>query len=209
MTTALTEKHVQTLLDLHAIANLQGRYLYYMQAHRYDLVMGLFAQHDPEVSVEISSTGVYVGLTKIEALFLQLIKPLFTAPGSLPIHMLTTPVIDVAADAIHATGMWQTLGCNTFPTQDGLQAVWQQGKYDNTFVKEAGQWRFKRFRWLCNFRTAYDQGWVKQPLFTVEPLDLRHFPESVHPSRASLPYPSYDPENSMDFGPLPAQGDSP
>jgi SnoaL-like domain len=205
--TALTEKQAQTLFDIHEIANLQGRYLYCVQAHRFDLILPLFAQQDPEVSVEISSTGVYVGLAKIEALFLQLIKPLFTAPGSLPIHMLTTPVIDVATDGMNATGMWQTLGCNTFPTQHGLQAVWQQGKYDNIFVKEGSQWRFKQFRWLCNFRTAFDQGWVKQPLFEVEPLDLKHFPAAAHPSRASLPYPPYDPSKSMDFGPLPVQGE--
>lgn len=194
---------LEKLNALHEIANLQGRYLYYTQAHDYDRVMDLFALEDPDVSAEISSTGVYVGGEKVRALFLDLIKPLFTAAGSLPIHMLTTPVIEVAPDGDSAAGMWQTLGCNAFPTNDGLVATWQQGKYDNEFVRVDGQWFFRRFRWLCNFRTPFDEGWVRQPMIRVEPLDLSHFPERCHPSRESEPYPGYDPSRPMDFGPLP------
>ena len=196
---------LQRLLDLHEIANLQGRYLYYVQAHDYGRILELFARNDPDVSVEIAESGVYVGLAKIEALFVGMIKPLFTSAGSLPIHMLTTPVIEVDAGGGCATGMWQTLGCNTFPTADGLTATWQQGKYDNTFVKEDGVWRFRRFRWLCNFRTAFDQGWVRQSLLEVAPLDLSNFPEEMRPSRPGDPYPPYDPAVSMDFGPRPPE----
>lgn len=199
------DNRLQRLLDVHEIANLQGRYLYYVQAHDYAKILDLFAQDDAEVSAEISESGVYVGVEKVRALFLGLIEPLFTAPGSLPIHMTTTPVIEVAPDGMTAAGMWQTLGCNSFPTQDGFVATWQQGKYDNRFVKERGRWKFKQFRWLCNFRTAYDQGWVKQPLLRVEPLDLSHFPAELHPTREGRPYPPFDPGRPMDFGPLPPE----
>jgi len=198
---------LEKLNAIHEIGNLQGRYLYYTQAHDYDRVLELFALEDPDVSAEISSTGVYVGAEKVRALFLDLIKPLFTAAGSLPIHMLTTPVIEVAPDGNSAAGMWQTLGCNTFPTTNGLVATWQQGKYDNEFVRMDGRWLFKRFRWLCNFRTPFDEGWVRQPMTKVEPLDLSHFPERCHPSRASEPYPGYDSSRPMDFGPLPPEPD--
>ena len=198
----MTDK-AQAVLDIQAIANLQGRYLYYVQSHNYDEILPLFAMDDPEVSVEIAESGVYVGADKIRTLFVDMIKPLFTAPGSLPIHMLTTPVIEVAPDRSIAYGMWQTLGCNAFPTPQGLVATWQQGKYDNSFVIERGQWRFKRFRWLCNFRTPYDQGWVKQAHLHVEPLDLANFPEAMRPSRAGERYDVYDPSTPMDFGPPP------
>lgn len=87
------------------IANLQARYLYYTQAHDYERILALFDFADPDVSAEISSTGIYVGEEKIRALFLDLIKPLFIAPDSLPIHMLNTPCIEVAADGRSATGM--------------------------------------------------------------------------------------------------------
>jgi hypothetical protein len=200
--------HLSEKLDaVHEIANVQGRYLYYTQAHDYDRVLALFALDDPDVSAEISSTGVYVGAEKVRALFLDLIKPLFTAAGSLPIHMLTTPVIELDAEGDRATGMWQTLGCNAFPTPDGLVATWQQGKYDNEFVRIDGRWLFRRFRWLCNFRTPFVEGWVRQPMTMVEPLDLSHFPERCHPSRPSEPYPGYDPSRPMDFGPPPPEPD--
>lgn len=187
------------------IANLQARYLYFTQAHEYDRILALFDFADPDVSAEISSTGVYVGEEKISALFLDLIKPLFTATGSLPIHMLNTPCIEIAADGRSATGMWQTIGCNVFPTDQGLEATWQQGKYDNAFTCRDGVWLFKRFRWLCNFRTPFDQGWVNCPMTVVKPLDLAHFPERCHPSTPSEPYPGYDPAVPMDFGPLPPE----
>jgi hypothetical protein len=199
------EDLVRALHATKEIANLQGRYLYYIQAHDYDRVLSLFALDDPEVSAEISSTGVYVGAKKVRALFLDLIKPLFTSAGSLPIHMLTTPVIEISPDGQSATGMWQTLGCNAFPTEDGLVATWQQGKYDNEFVCRDGRWFFRRFRWLCNFRTPFDEGWVRRPMTMVEPLDLSHLPERCHPSRPSDPYPGYDPSRLMDFGPLPPE----
>ena len=94
----------------------------------------------------------------------------------LPIHMLITPVIEIDPDGKSARGMWQTLGCNSFPTRHGLQAVWQQGKYDNAFVKEGSLWRFSRFRWLCHFRTP-----------------------------PGAPHDPYDPTRPMDFGPEPPE----
>ncbi|MGX7895937.1 nuclear transport factor 2 family protein [Tsuneonella sp. HG222] len=196
----LTELH-----DIKEISQLQARYLYYMQSHEYDRVLDLFALDDLSVSVEISSTGVYVGAEKIRALFLELFKPLFTSPGSLPIHMMSTEVVEVSADGASALGMWQTLGCNAFPTSEGLVATWQQGKYDNAFSKTGDRWRILRLRWLCNFRTPFHEGWVRQPMSTVAPLDLSHFPERCHPSRPSEPFEGYDPAQPMDFGPLPPE----
>ena len=177
--------------------------MYYVQQHEYGQIVDMFSRNDPEVSAEIAESGVYVGRDKVRALFVELIKPFFDGPGILPIHMLTTPVIEVDADGAVARGMWQTLGCNVFPTPAGLSAAWQQGKYDNIFVKEDGEWRFKQFRWLCNFRTAFDQGWVRQPMLHVAPLDLAQFPPHMHPSHSGEPYKGYRPTERMDFGPPP------
>lgn len=200
-----TNNGLQTLLDIQEICNLQGRYLYYNQSHDYDRILAMFDLEDPHVSAEISGTGVYEGADKVRALFLDLIKPLFTAAGSLPIHMLTTPVVEIGHGGTSALGMWQTLGCNAFPSEHGLVATWQQGKYDNEFVKTKRGWKFRHFRWLCNFRTPFDQGWVRIPMAEVAPLDLRHFPERCHPTRPSEPYPGYDPKLPMDFGPRPPE----
>lgn len=204
--TGLRREHpAQRLLDVHEIANLQGRYMYYIQSHCYDAILDLFAADDPEVSVEIAESGVYEGIDKIRTLFVDMFKPLFTAPGSLPVHLLTTPVIEIAADGQSARGMWQTLGCNTFPSSDGPIATWQQGKYDNSFVRQDGRWRIKRFRWLCNFRTPHSKGWVEQPMVKVTPLDIENFPEAMKPTRMGARHDVYDPAAIMMFGPLPPE----
>ncbi len=194
---------ITRLRDIREIENLQGRYMYYIQSHHYEEILDMFARHDPEVSAEVSESGVYVGRAKVAALFLQLFKPFFTQPGSLPVHMITSPVIEVEPNGQVAYGMWQTLGCNTFPTKDGPVATWQQGKYDNIFIKEEGRWCFKQFRWLCNFRTPFDRGWVKTPVIDVEPLDISQFPPELHPTHPGERYDTYDVRKPMHFGPLP------
>jgi len=187
------EDNVRRLLAITEIANLQGRYMYYLEAHRYDDVLALFAD-DPEVSVEIGEGGVYRGRAKVEAMFLHVLRPFFTLPGMMPLHMLTTPVIEVNRDGLRGRGMWQTLGCNSFPGDEGLKAVWQQGTYDNAYVKQDGAWKILRMRWLANFRTSFDKGWVREPLYHLAPLDHEAFPPEHRPDEpGSDAFESYDP----------------
>ena len=201
-----TRDRLAAIADTHEIANLQGRYMYYLEAHRYREVLALFARNDPDVSVEIGEGGVYVGRAKVEAMFLHVLKPFFTLPGMMPLHMLTTPVIEVEPGALRAQGMWQTLGCNSFPTESGLKAVWQQGTYDNLYVKEEGRWRILRMRWLANFRTSFDKGWVEEPLHHLAPLDLDRFPPEHRPDLpASGAFESYDPMAVRQRAPLPPE----
>ena len=79
-----SENRLARLSDAHEIANLQGRYMYYLEAHRYQDVLALFA-HDPAVSAEIGEGGVYIGRAKVEAMFLHVLKPFFTMPGMMPL----------------------------------------------------------------------------------------------------------------------------
>ena len=176
------------------IANLQSRYMYWLEGHNYERVLQCFAHH-PEVSVEIGEGGVYIGRAKVEAMFLQVLRPFLTLPGMMPLHMLTTPVIEVDIAAERGAGMWQTLGCNSFQDEGGaLRAVWQQGTYDNLFIREVGEWRILRMRWLANFRTSFDQGWVREPLIRLPDLDWEKMPAEIHPSRpGSEAFSSYDP----------------
>jgi len=199
------ETTAQRLLDISEIANLQGRYMYYLEAHDYPKVLDSFSR-DPEVSVEIGESGVYVGPAKVEAMFLKVLKPLFSLPGALPLHMLTTPVIEVDPDGVRGWGMWQTLGCNSFPTPAGMTAVWQQGIYDNAYVKEDGRWKILRMRWLPNFRTSFDKGWVKEPLFKVEPLNPSKLPLDSRPDLPpSAAFESYSPTAVRHRAPRPPE----
>ena len=185
---------LRKLAAVREIENLQGRYMYWLEGHQYDRVLSCFANH-PEVSVEIGDSGVYVGPEKVAALFVDVLKPFFTMPGMMPVHMLTTPVIEADVAAGRGAGMWQTLGCNSFPASDGgLEAVWQQGTYDNLYVVEQGEWRILRMRWLANFRTRFDRGWVREPLLQLPSLDQAAMPEAIRPDLpGSAAFEGYDP----------------
>jgi hypothetical protein len=95
--------------------------------------------------------------------------------------MRTTLVIEIEPDGRNARGKWQTLGCNSFPEPEGLKAVWQQGCYDNAYVRIEERWHIKRMRWQANFRTSFDRGWVQEPLYRLQPLDWSRFPPHMRP----------------------------
>jgi hypothetical protein len=88
-------------------------------------------------------------------------------PGGLELLMIMTPVIEVSRDGKTAKGMWQTLSCVSRRNETGLHALWATGKYDNEFVKEDGKWKFRSIRWYLNFRTPFEEGWVKRPMGAV------------------------------------------
>ncbi len=161
------EQEILMLRDAHEIANLQARYLYYLQAHQYEKIVELFAHREP-VSIEMDNLGRFFGRDKVTAVFTKVLQPLYTMKGAMGLHMLTTPVVEVHPDRRHAWGMWHTFGCNTQPDFVGkdtevsaepeLIALWQQGKYFIDFIREDGEWKWQNFRWYVNFRTPYDAG---------------------------------------------------
>lgn len=61
--------------------------------------------------------------------------------GSSVLHILTTPLIEVAADVQSAKGVWYTPGV-ILSTQDGKSghAVWMWERYGGDFIREDGKW---------------------------------------------------------------------
>lgn len=193
------EARIQRLEDIHEIANLQGRYNHYVMSHRYQLIVDMFAKKDPDISAELGDSGVLKGYEGIYTAFMVILKEKYMYPGILALHNLMTPVIEVAPDGKTARGMWHSLGCNTtLRGPDGqLTALWQAGRYDQEFVKEDGEWKFRKFRWYLTFRTPYDQGWVKVPVYDK----LRR--DDVTGDVGSAGRNPYDPGTINPFYPLP------
>lgn len=49
-------------------------------------------------------------------------------------------------------------------------------------------------RWLANFRTSFDKGWVKEPLYHLTPLDWDKLPVETRPDAPSSgAFEPYDP----------------
>ncbi|MFC1534700.1 hypothetical protein ACFL7M_15210, partial [Thermodesulfobacteriota bacterium] len=79
------------------------------------------------------------------------------------------------------------------PIDGEIKALWGQGHYENEYIKEDGKWKFKKFVLWGNYRTPYEDGWVKTP--TAGRTDPMELPEDVRPDRPSTapkPYPSTD-----------------
>ena len=70
------------------------------------------------------------------------------------------PIIKVDGDT--ATGQWYLFQPTTMLGEDGAQAVWGSAKYDETYVRVNGKWKFQRLGVTLGFWTAYDQGWAKK-----------------------------------------------
>lgn len=172
-------------LEAHRdICNLQGRYNHYLQTGQIkDKLPELFAFGNPEVKAEMCDSGEWRGADGVGRLF-QHMGGKYAMPGALMVHMLLTQVVEVNDDATRARGMWNSLGTNTYKANDGsLEAMWQCGKYDITFCKEGGRWKYLEFRWYVIFRSPYHEGWVKRPI--VEGLHEDGFPPI---SRLHTPY---------------------
>jgi hypothetical protein len=205
------ERELTLLNDAREIANLQGRYIYYLQAHQYDQIVEMFSRQET-VSIEMDNLGTFIGREKAADVFEKVLKPLYTMKGAMGLHMLTTPLVEVHPDGRHAWGMWHTLGCNTQPDFVGrdtemtadpeLIAMWQQGKYFIDFVKEEGEWKWKTFRWYVNFRTPFDQGWVKQPIVGNLSVVAKLIP-GCPPADGPSEYHPFSPHELTPFLPIP------
>ena len=63
------------------------------------------------------------------------------ATGSMLMHCLTTPYIEVAGDGETAQGMWYSPGQVTFAKPDGVDAMYLFELYGADFIKEDGEWK--------------------------------------------------------------------
>jgi hypothetical protein len=205
------EHRLAVLESARSIANLQARYIYCLQAHDYESIAGMFARRAP-VSVEMDNLGHFNGREKTVDVFLKVLKPLYTMKGALGLHMLTTPLVEVHPAGEIAWGQWHTLGCNTQPDFVGsdtgmtadpkLIAIWQQGKYFIDFIKEDGEWKFQHFRWFVNFRTPYDEGWVKRAIVGNLSVVAKLMPGCPEPDGPS-PYHPFSADELTPFDPPP------
>jgi hypothetical protein len=83
-----------------------------MDSNRLDLVVPrLFAQHDPDVSLQLPYMASEVtGLAKITTKFANLQMMVTLNGGFMGTHLITTPVIEVSEDGRTAKGTWMSIG---------------------------------------------------------------------------------------------------
>jgi hypothetical protein len=121
-----------------------------------------FAQKTDGIEIEIADSGVYYGLEGVKKVFVELLGDDWEVPGYMNLHMSVNPVIEVNKEGTEARGIFHSPGYITGSFEGKLAAIWEYGRYDITFVKEDGEWKFLKFIWRVTFACPVGLGWVKE-----------------------------------------------
>jgi len=200
--------------DEAAIVRLQHQYGYYLDRHDWDSLASLFAE---EGTFEHGLEGVYVGRQSIRRAFGQF-GDRAPGAGSIDDHILFQTYVSVAGGGLRANARVDEVGLRGTP---GVDAQWTQGIYENSFVKENGEWRIGSLHYYPRLITDYSKGWAADaqaaPGPSAElPPDLSpteqygiypefHIPafHFAHPVTGRPPqYPEGDPASGRDSGPV-------
>ena len=144
------ERRAQAAEDYRDLVNLQGAYGYYVDKGLWDRAAGLFAEGG---TLEIAGRGVYVGRERVREYLHRL--PAY-GHGVIYNHMQLQPVLHIDSDAGTAKGRWRTL---MMVGMLGKEGRWGEATYENSYVREHGQWRIASLPGILNFYTEYDEGW--------------------------------------------------
>jgi len=180
---ASLQRQVDLIEDRKAIERLQQMWGYYISEGMAHEAAALFSD-SPTASIEFAQQGVYLGKAHIEA-FLKA-SGAKLAPGELRETPVMQPVIDVAADGLSARARWRSLVMGGVHGQDGR---WQEGPYENEYVKEHGTWKIARLHWYVTMTGSYDKGWHKEPYPAAGP--LKELPPDQPPSQVYQSFPSF------------------
>ena len=147
--------------DVQEIQNLMSRRAFYHSVGRNELELALWAKKSPIRWAQ--NQGCWVGMDSLKVYYDDInrkmqagdLKHLATLNpaikdvpenrgiGNNAIHLLTTPIIEIAGDGRTAKGMWYTPGI-IMSTSDGKTptAFWIWERYGVDFIREDGHWAF-------------------------------------------------------------------
>jgi hypothetical protein len=147
---------IKVLEDIEDIKKLMASYAYWVDAFQMDDAMDLFAENARAEYGPMS----YEGKDGLANFF----KEFVPNTQSWSAHQLLNPIVTVEGEK--AKGTWYLFCPATVLNPEGNQAVWIQGRYNNEFVKIDGKWKFSLLRFVFNFVTPYEEGWVKSGMMT-------------------------------------------
>ena len=179
------ENSIRTLQDIEEIKKLQRIYGFYLEHWMWQEILDLFSD-SPDISVEFSNSGVYVGKEGVKGYFY---KEKVT-PDTLHEMMQIGGVVDIDPDGKTAKGRWYGWGLMAIPTGGGVWAGYNNGIYECEYVKENGKWKFKKIHWFRIFACPYSEGWVKNPVTNIDFPHIADRPKPDLPTTVHKPYPS-------------------
>jgi len=153
---AALENRLGAAIGADAVENLNSSYGYYIDESAWDNMADTFAATG---SKEITGVGVYVGPERIRKV-LNLRGPRGgRTPDFFTIHQLTQPVIHISDDGNSARARLRLFQCGG--NSDGSSGSWIGGIYENTAIKENGEWKFGVQDLHHIFNASYRNGWAR------------------------------------------------
>lgn len=157
-TGAAVEDRLARLEDVEAIKALKARYAYYCD-HGYDAdgMASLFVEDSLWTS---NAFGTYHGREAIHEFQSKISSEILWA-----LHFMICPVVEVSDDGQTAKGSWYLIEFATMSRANGddtKDAVVMTAVYNDTFVRENGEWRFKTVSVEFHQVSDLDKGWVLQ-----------------------------------------------
>lgn len=162
-------KHeVVRLQAVNEIQLLMGKYEVHHNRKDWGRGLELFALELPDVCMEVSDWGVFLGREGLEYFFSSVGPP--SIKGVWMFHALATPMIQVAKDGMTAKCHWWSPGYTSTPTprSDEVQAFWTYGQYAVDFIKIDGVWKIWHLKWFRHFRADYNRSWLEESPENVE-----------------------------------------
>ena len=175
-------RRAQILSDEAEVENLQHVYGYYVDRKMWDDVADLFAE---DGTMEIGLQGVYVGKARIRRA-LDRFGPRDLREGELNDRLQIQTVVHVAPDGRTAKARCVELAMSGI---NGVGARWEEGVFENEFVKNNGVWQIRSLQFYPRLLTDYDKGWAKdaQP----PPGPDKNFPPDRLPMQLYKTFPGF------------------
>lgn len=158
------QARLETLEDVKAIEKLTRAYGYYIDKGMWSQVVDLFAE---DSAVQLGGAGIFRGRKGVDRMFAQGFGAGIgrgagkdgLPHGVLFNHPQFQGIVDVDPGNQTAHGRWRTLAQVAW---QGKIAFWNEGVYENEYVKENGVWKFKLMKFWPTYFTEFDKGWAKQ-----------------------------------------------
>jgi hypothetical protein len=145
------ERRVRDLEDRVEIQELKAHYCYYIDNHEWESLARMFARRG---LIDCGDFGRARGRKAIRKFFAEQISGTF----AFFLHMVHNPIIEI--DGNNARGTWYWTEPSTYRV-DGLARL-IQGRYDEEYVKENGEWRFKSVILNVKLNSAFEFSWERR-----------------------------------------------
>ena len=172
---------VERLKAVNEVAKVMSRHAYYHSAGKHwEELEAIWARKTPGVSFGQDDSYI-LGMESIKRFYgehhdktlrrdLAAVRKLYPdiedkpenyGIGTIVVHPLTTPLIEVSGDGRTAKGVWYSPGQVTELGPDGKPlALWMWEKYGVDFVREDGQWKIWHLHIYYDFAVPVGKSWA-------------------------------------------------